>query len=90
LIEDIRNRKEFYFFRLKMQMEPKDLAQFKIELNGMISDFLMWWHGEAGHYKNGDHCENKYGMCPMVPICSNQDYTNHFTRDVIFRELSDG
>lgn len=90
LKEDVRKRADFYFFRLKMQLEKGDLDRFAVELNGMMGDFLMWWYGDIGHYRNGDHCENKYGVCPMIAICSHNDHTNYYTRDTVFRELSDG
>jgi len=86
---DVRLRPEYYFIRLEMIVEKKDLEKQELELRDMVSDFILWWNGLAGHYKNSDACENKYGTCPMLPICSRGDYTGFFKRDTVFRELAD-
>jgi len=86
---DVRLRPEYYFIRLEMFIEKKDLEKQELELRDLVSDFIMWWNGHAGHYKNSDECENKYGTCAMLPICSRGDYTGFFKRKTVFRELAD-
>jgi hypothetical protein len=86
---DVRLRPEWYFIRLQMFIEKKDLERQELELRDLVSDFLLWWHGEAGHYKNSDQCENKYGTCPFLPVCNRGDYSGFFKRKTVFRELSD-
>lgn len=86
---DVKLRPEYYFVRMQMSVEKKDLDRMEMELRDLVSDFLLWWNGHAGHYKNSDACENKYGVCGFLPVCSRGDYTNFYKRDKVFRELAD-
>jgi len=86
---DVKRRPEYYFVRLNMRIERKDLEKQELELHDMVSDFMLWWAGLAGHYKNSNACENKYGTCGFLPICSRGDYTGFYKRDKVFRELAD-
>src|SRR5678815_3122749 len=56
---DVRLRPEHYFVRLQMFVEKKDLERQEMELQDLVSDFILWWNGLAGHYKNSDQCQNK-------------------------------
>lgn len=87
--DDVEKRPEFYFVRIQMTVEQKDLDRAEMELHDMIGDFILWWNGIAGHYKNSDACQNKYGTCPMLPICSRGDYSGFYQRKTVFRELAD-
>lgn len=89
IADDVRRRPEYYFIRIQMDVEKKDLERNELELRDMVSDFMMWWNGLAGHYKNSDACQNKYGTCAMLPICSRGDYSGFYKRDTVFRELAD-
>ena len=55
----------------------------------MVSDFYGWWKDDLKTYKNTGNCENKYGTCECIPICTNEDYSNFEKRKVMFRELED-
>jgi hypothetical protein len=87
--EDIRKRPEYYFVRMQMSVSKKDLERNELELRDMVSDFILWWNGLAGHYKNSDACQGKYGTCAMLPICSRGDYSGFYKRKTVFRELAD-
>lgn len=87
--DDIRRNPDYYFIRLQMHVERKDLEKNELELRDMVSDFLLWWNGLAGHYKNSNMCENKYGTCAFLPVCARGDYTGFYKRDKVFRELAD-
>jgi hypothetical protein len=89
IIQDVRKRPAYYFLRLRMTVDKQDLFRHHQELEDVIKDFLMWWKGEIGHYKNSDYCENKYGTCPMLPICGRQDYSRHYRTNRIFTELEE-
>ena len=86
---DVRRRPEHYFVRMQMSVERKDLERNEGELHDLVSDFLFWWNGIGGHYKNSDHCQNKYGRCHNLPICSRGDYSGFYKRTTVFRELAD-
>jgi hypothetical protein len=86
---DIRLRPEYYFVRLKMNVERKDLERQELEISDLITDFMMWWRGHAGHYKNSGACEDKYGTCGFLPVCSRGDYSGLFQRTQVFRELDE-
>jgi hypothetical protein len=87
--EDVRKRPEYYFVRIQMLVTKKDLERNELELRDLVSDFILWWNGLAGHYKNSDYCQNKYGTCANLPICARGDYTGFYRRDKVFRELAD-
>jgi len=89
IIADVRKRPEYYFLRLRMTVDKQDLFRRQQELEDTVSDFLLWWKGESGHYKNSDYCENKYGTCSMLPICGRGDYSRHYRTDRIFSELEE-
>jgi hypothetical protein len=84
---DINKRPDFYFVRLELAVSADDLAKFQGELHQITGDFLDWWHGRQGHYKESGHCVTRYGTCPMLPICGRNDYTRHYKRETVFREL---
>jgi hypothetical protein len=89
IIADVRKRPEYYFLRLRMTVDKQDLFVRQQELEDVVSDFLLWWKGETGHYKNSDYCENKYGTCSMLPICGRGDFSKHYRTLRIFSELEE-
>lgn len=89
VIEDVQMRPDWYFIRMEMVVDQQDLDRFEGELEDLISDFLMWWYGHAGHYKNSGACETKYGICPMIGMCARRDSSKLFKRDKVFRELEE-
>jgi hypothetical protein len=84
---DVKSRPDFYFLRMEMSVDPQDINRSEEELNDLISDFLLWWAGESGHYKNSDACVTVFGRCPYLGVCSRNDYHGLVKRDVVFREL---
>jgi hypothetical protein len=84
---DIRRRPDWYFIRMRMSVEPRDIDRFEGQLVDLVGDFCAWWRGHAGHYRNSSNCENKYGVCWALPICSRGEYAHTFKRDKVFREL---
>ena len=87
--EDVATRPDWYFVRMEMAIGPEEIDRFEMQLEDLIADFLLWWAGETGHYKNTGHCQNKFGLCPFVGICLRDDKTNYFTRETVFRELQE-
>lgn len=89
IVKDVKKRPDYYFIRLRMTVDKQDLYRRQQELEDTVLDFLLWWKGEAGHYKNSDHCENKYGQCMMLPICGRGDYSRHYLKQRILTELEE-
>lgn len=89
IIEDVRANLDWYFIRMQMDVDPQDLNRAEEELNDLVSDFVLWWAGETGHYKNTNHCENKYGRCQFLPVCAGRDYSQLFKREKPFSELEE-
>ena len=85
--EDVSMRPDWYFIRMEMSVDGQDINRFEMELDDLISDFMMWWSGKSGHYKNTNHCQNKFGLCPCVGICLRNDKSGYFKRKAVFREL---
>lgn len=87
---DVKSRLDFYFIRMEMTVEPQDINRAEAELNDLISDFLLWFAGESGHYKNTNACvQPGFGRCAYLGVCSRGDYHGLVKRDVVFRELED-
>jgi hypothetical protein len=89
MIDDIRERMDFYFVRMEMRVDRSDLDRFDGELMDLMCDFLSWWYGIGAHYKDSSECIGKYGRCPMLDICSKKDWSRYYMRDRVFRELED-
>lgn len=87
---DIRARPDFYFIRMDMDITPADMVRFEDEMDDLVTDFLEWWYGLTGHYKNSGNCENKYGTCAFLPLCTSDKRTDMFyVRKTVFRELEE-
>lgn len=89
LREDIFKRPDFYFIRFRMDVRPRDLDRERGEHEQLVEDFRRWFNGDAGHYKNSDWCENKFGTCEFLQVCSRGDFTGLYKRPTVFRELED-
>ena len=87
--DDIRERPEWYFSRLELSVSEKELDKWEGEFEDLVTDFYDWWQGKAGHYKNTNMCETKYGRCEMLDICAAQRMGRYYKRDKVFRELED-
>jgi hypothetical protein len=87
--QDVKSRPDHYFIRLRMDVDRRELEREGKEHHALIRDFMQWYHGEVGHYKNSDHCENKYGTCEFIQVCSGGNYTGLYKRPKVFRELED-
>ena len=87
---DVQSRLEWYFVRMEMVVDPQDLNRSEAELDNLISDFLLWWNGKSGHYKNSNSCKPiGFGPCPYLRVCGHNDYHGLVKRTVVFRELED-
>jgi hypothetical protein len=89
IAEDIAKRPEFYFMRFEIDMSAEEIEDFEYELTEMVHDFISWWWGSAGHYKNTESCLGKYGRCNYLSVCSSKSYKNLEKRTKVFRELED-
>ena len=83
LSEDVSSRPDWYFIRMEMSVDEQEINRFEMELDDLISDFMMWWSGKSGHYKNTNHCQNKFGLCPFVGICLRNDKSGYFKRKAV-------
>lgn len=86
---DVAKRPEFYFIRLRMTVDKQDLKRVHGEHLALVTEFVAWSKGNAAHYRNSDHCENKYGSCEMLRICSRQDYSGMYQRTPRIRKDED-
>jgi hypothetical protein len=88
-IDDVKARPEFYFLRLEVSISKKEMEKFELEMTDMVSDFIRWWKGKTGHYKNTSQCIDKYGRCNYLPLCSGQRFNLYTKREKFYRELED-
>lgn len=87
--EDIKKRPDFYFMRLDISIAPKDMENFDEELDNIVQEFIDWRKGKLKTYQNTSACVDKYGRCPFLNICSRGDYSGHYKRKSVYRELED-
>lgn len=87
--DDVKKRPDWYYMRLDMDVSRHDLDAFEGELMDLLADFLGWWYGHEGHYRNSGQCENKYGKCHFLPICGRKEFATFYRRDTVFRELEE-
>lgn len=95
IVKDIQKRPDFYFLRFRMDLRQHDLARQAAEVEEIVTDFVRWWAGDVGHYKNSDHCENKYGKCEFLgTLCGGPDEgkpnpARFYKRNTVFRTGED-
>lgn len=78
---DVKKRPEYYFIRLRMTIDKSDLKRMQTEHAALVRDFVRWSKGKGEHYRNSGQCENKYGTCEYLKICSAGDYTGMYQRE---------
>lgn len=88
---DVAARPDHYFTRMDMRVSPADIDRAEAELEDLVADFLQWWAGESGHYKNDKSCIVYGSRCPYLTLCGSEgkNFAGLEKRDVIFRELED-
>jgi hypothetical protein len=89
IVADIHARPDWYFIRLQMGVSKAEIDAAKLDIEGVMGDFLAWWYGDAPHYRNSDYCENKYGVCPFLKKCATGDTTGLYQRRRVFMELEE-
>jgi hypothetical protein len=83
---DVKKRPEYYFVRIRMSIDKADLARTEREHLAMVADFMAWSKGKGHHYRNSGQCENKYGTCEYLKVCSAGDYTGLYQREARVRK----
>lgn len=74
LEKEVRGDMPHYFQRFRMRVTKADLDAMEAQVAEHLRDFVLWWAGDVCHYKNSDHCENKYGRCEFLgKLCGNGD-----------------
>jgi hypothetical protein len=86
---DVKKRPEFYFIRLRMTVDKRDLTRTRREHEALVEEFVRWAKGDGAHYRNSDHCENKYGTCEFLRVCARQDYSGLYQRAPRIRKEED-
>ncbi len=86
--KDAESRPDFYFIRIPIDIEKRDLMNFEEEVLGLLKDFYDWIEGKVPHYKNTYSCINKYGRCKFIPACSKNEFDNLNKRKILFQELA--
>lgn len=86
---DVKKRPDYYFMRLRMVVDRLDLKRTTAEHEALVRDFVRWSKGEGAHYRNSDHCENKYGTCEFLRVCSRGDFGGLYQRHPRIRKEDD-
>jgi len=70
LIQDYKDRPEFYFYEEKLHRSQEDLNEFESELWDITQDLLKC-RKEGLWYKNTSRCKD-WGKCEYIPLCACQ------------------
>jgi hypothetical protein len=89
IASDVKKRPDYYFMRLRMIVDKTDLRRTQVEHEALVRDFVRWAKGKGAHYRNSDHCENKYGTCEFLGVCARQDYRRLYQRHPRIRKEED-
>ncbi len=87
--EDVRERASEYFIRLELCVTEQEMNRWEGEMDDLITDFINWWEGGVGHYRNTNMCETKYGRCEYLHLCAGRRMAPYYKRTKVFRELED-
>ena len=89
IAEDVKSRMDWYFVRMQMRVDKDDLSRMREEIDDLIGDFLMWWYGEVGHYRNDKACYQYNRPCDFIKKCATGDLLHLVRRERVFSELED-
>lgn len=87
--KDIQSRPKWYFIRFNIAIEKQEMDAFIKEFKLIVRDFYLWHTGKLSHYKNTGACQDKYGACAFLPLCSRGETLSLKKRDKIFPELGE-
>jgi len=93
---DVKTRPDHYFIRYPVTLEKGELDFALNRVAYQLDAYLEWYESllEAGTKMrclgfNSGACENKYGTCAFLPICSKGDYSGHYIREHVSPELKE-
>lgn len=93
IVADVKLRPDHYFVRVPVTLEPKELQFANDRVKYLLDEYYRWYQRTDKNTRclgfNSGSCEGKYGTCAYLPICSNQDYSNHYIREHVSPELKD-
>lgn len=75
---DILDRPTFYFERHDVEFSKAECEANIRRITHLVKGFVEWWktdHTSRDLGFNSGACENKYGTCEFLPVCSSQDYS---------------
>ena len=80
IVEDIGERRDFYFRRWEVTFAGEDLVRFSAELDLKLADIVAWYSSKAVQrtttYRNETSCFGLYN-CPMVDHCGSGDFVGY-------------
>lgn len=76
---DILDRPAFYFERHDVEFSKAECDANIRRVTYLVKSFINWWrstdHKSRDLGFNSGACENKYGTCEFLPICSQNDHS---------------
>jgi RecB family exonuclease len=79
---------EEYFRRFELVLNPADVVKVEDNAANIIRTMHAWMEGDIPHWRATSACENKYGTCSFLPICSCGDFSNYQQKKSPFPELA--
>jgi hypothetical protein len=89
---NIAAKPDHYFIRYNIELDPTDIKFYRQRVRYLIQEYYTWFVNADANKRdlmfNSGHCENKYGTCEMLSICTNQDFSRHYKRKHASPELA--
>lgn len=92
--DDIKDRPEFYFARLQVEVSKNQRDIFKAQFSRQVSIIERWSQDILPKspfldIENTSECSSVYGACSFLGLCSSglEDYSGLFVREKMFSEL---
>jgi hypothetical protein len=90
--QNIIKEPSHYFERYDEQLTPKDIKTYCARAEALVQGFAQWYfeapHDDRDLMWNSFSCENKYGVCSLLPICAKGDFDGHYIRQHVSPELA--
>ena len=86
ILNDIKSRPDFYFFRYPITFTKQDFFKFEIELRNILDEIHSFLHGNISIFKNGRSCMT-FSQCEFLESCAKQSLIGLHNKEKMFSEL---
>ena len=84
--QDVSDRTDHYYQRFEAAISASEMNEFEAMFRCMVREFVEWWRGVTGTYRNGSACSSPWS-CTYLAACGADDFSGLEKRDHVFPEL---